>query len=228
VIVFSVGQQRSASSYCMDMTKALMLKSRKTINKGRNRYLAPYAFGKTFFVSGKNGELDTILAEYDGEFDLLLKTHMKPSPAIIEALNDGKLKATVTYRQPQDAVLSILEVAGRDRKRGTDRGFSHIETIEQAINSVRGHVRNISQWLELDHVLKLSYDETTASSEKLAHRINDYLELGLEPQVLKRVSRRIDSETGHEFNVGQSGRWKTVLSQEEQRAVIEAFGEPAN
>lgn len=212
----------------MDMTRALMLGAGKKINAGRKKFVAPYAFRKTFFVAGKNGELDEILSAYDGSTDVLVKTHAAPSKKIEEALITGELKATVTFRDPRDTVISIMEVAERDRGRNRSRGFSHIETIEQAIASVRGHINIINQWRALDGILPLYYPEFTTAPLKLAKQLDQYLGLDLPAHKLRQIAKKIEPEKGHEYNIGESGRWRRALSKENRKIVIEAFGEQDN
>lgn len=212
----------------MDMTRALMLGAGKTIREGRKKFVAPYAFKKTFFVTGKEGELDAILSAYDGSSDVLLKTHAAPSAKIANAIAAGDLKATLTFRDPRDAVVSILEVAARDRERDRDRGFTHIETTEQAVTSVRGHLKIVNEWRALDGGLQLYYPEFTNAPLALAKQLTAYLELDLPERKIRRIANRMTPQKGHEYNIGESGRWRHALSEQEMKIVIDAFGEEEN
>lgn len=168
--------------------------------------------------------LDELVADDDM---LVVKCHGPLRDDIRELLLSGRAKATVTWRDPRDAAVSLRDVGRWERKRPKKErrpGFAKIRTMKQAMGVSARHLKHLVPWLEFDPPLKVPYPFLTGDPFSAAERIAEFLEVRADSESI--VRRYLDdSSLITEFNVGRSGRHEEVMSPRQLRACEQLFGD---
>lgn len=104
-----------------------------------------------------------------------LKTHGKLTPLIGSGIRSGSIKAIVSFRDPRDAIISMLDAGVSDREKGKDRAFSRLHRAEDAIPAVKYGWRMARDWAHLPGVLAVPYLLTATNQDMVIRLVCDYL-----------------------------------------------------
>ncbi|MBP7461772.1 MAG: sulfotransferase domain-containing protein [Candidatus Delongbacteria bacterium] len=156
---------------------------------------------------------------------LIIKTHTNLNKTIDSLLRTGRIIASVTYRDPRDAAISLLDAGESDRKRNIERKFNEIWTIEQALDFYKNCQADTKQWLRHPKVLKVSYNLLALNPHQAAQRIRDYLhiEADIDPIITNLITN--PDKKIWEYNVGKIGRYKDNMNQETIDRFLHEFRE---
>ena len=119
-------------------------------------------------------------------YPIALKTHMRPDPCVVEAIQSGEAIAHACYRDPRDMALSMLDHAQKSRETGGAE-FVELTTLEQAFTNIRSQHDSLTAWLRLPGVMPLYFEDIAFNTVETARRILKQLKLKLDPEVLAEV-----------------------------------------
>lgn len=224
MLILVYGVPKSASTFATAIARAMVQAAGHDQIALRDKYIP--GDDKTGFIVDL--EVLSTIAEMIPITDIMvLKTHSPRSDTVAALETRDVLRSIATYRDPRDAALSAYEAAEKARAANDQRqGFFHLDTLDDAINFTIRHVDLVARpWLLAPAVLKLNYDFLTKTSEEAAVQIAQHI--GLDPQTAGHAARHLLSgkKRVYNFNVGQSGRYKTSFSQEQLEAVESRAGD---
>ncbi len=119
-------------------------------------------------------------------YPIALKTHMRPDPCVVEAIQSGEAIAHACYRDPRDMALSMLDHGAQSRETGGEE-FAEITTLAQAFENIRSQHDSLTAWLRLPNVMPLYFGDIAFNTADTARRILAQLKLKLDPHVLAEV-----------------------------------------
>ena len=119
-------------------------------------------------------------------YPIALKTHMRPDPCVVEAIQSGEAIAHACYRDPRDMALSMLDHAQKSRETGGDE-FAELTNLEQAFSNIRSQHDSLTAWLRLPNVMPLYFEDIAFNTVETARRILKQLGLKFDPEVLAEV-----------------------------------------
>jgi len=119
-------------------------------------------------------------------YPIALKTHMRPDPCVVKAIQSGEAIAHACYRDPRDMALSMLDHAQKSRETGGGE-FAELTTLDGAINNIRSQHDSLTAWLRLPNVMPLYFEDIAFNTVETARRILKQLKLKLDPEVLAEV-----------------------------------------
>ncbi len=212
MIYLSYGMPKSASTFCYQIANGMLHAaghSRETICK---KYLPPN-YHKAFMPLVNNEILELVELIPESEI-LIIKTHTSLNETIDSLLRTGRIIASVTYRDPRDAAISLLDAGESDRKKNIKRKFNEIWTIEEAFDFYTKNQAVTKQWLRHPQVLKLSYNMLALNPHIAAQHIGDYLHINVEIDPIITHLLTDPSKKIWEYNVGRIGRYKDFMNQE--------------
>ncbi len=169
------------------------------------------------------------------ETDLFtVKTHRRPSRAMRRRLADGRVKGAYICRDLRDVIVSGLEEgvakrAGGNLRRilmvGPYRGFARLRTVEGGILWARLQlIPRWKAWMNCQSVLVTRYEDLLADTSGQLRRLADHFELDVSDEQIEGVvdnyrkekATRSGAEKPAYLNKGVIGRFKEVMSAEEQ------------
>jgi len=119
-------------------------------------------------------------------YPIALKTHMRPDPCVVKAIQSGEAIAHACYRDPRDMALSMLDHGAHSRKTGGEE-FAELTGLKDAFTNIRSQHDSLTAWLRLPNVMPLYFEDIAFNTAETARRILKQLKLKLDPDVLADV-----------------------------------------
>jgi hypothetical protein len=165
------------------------------------------------------------------ENSYVIKLHSERRPLADLIINAGLIKPTFIYRDPRDALLSAYEYGQRMSSQGLQNAFSHLETIDQAIDFMEFYVKVARGWLSSPRTLKVKYEDLKNNYHQEVERLCAFL--GIEERD-QRVLQVIESyrpgdqspkKQGMHFVKGKIGRHQRAFSDQQLEKCQRLFGD---
>lgn len=234
MIVLAVGMPRAGSGWHYNLTHDLMLTAgatdareiRRRFRLGRILTEVNCNIGILSFPRLGAALIPSMLGN-----TFAIKLHAGPTPFARTLIRRGQIRPTYIYRDPRDALLSAYEYGQRSRADGRDNSFSHLDTIEKAIEFIAEYVRHWEQWTAIPECYTVSYENLKTDYNAEATRLAQFLGLDATSPPVRAVIDKYQPEQaqqgdrGLHFVKGVSGRFRDVLSLEQQQLCIKTFGE---
>lgn len=155
-------------------------------------------------------------------YPLLVKTHTRPDPAVIAAINAGQAIASVASRDPRDMALSMLDHGKKARRRGV-LPFAEIHTVADAVVNISEQLESRDAWLMLPNTLPLDYEEIAFDTENTAEKMLDHMGISGNPaHIVKTAKARFT-----QLNKGVSHRHETEMSPQDSEYILTNLDKPA-
>jgi len=178
-----------------------------------------------YFIEPFAGALSEVAAAIPAEEILVVKLHSPLHPDIRDLLQSDDCLGLCTYRDPRDAIVSLYEASQRERRKtGSDqrKAFTEIQSIERCIDIIKRRFEDIQPWLRQPNILPIAYQDLRIDPLGEAQRLSKHMGLSVDSAAI--VAAFItDKRRIREFNVGNNGRFKTVLSQAQETAAQQAY-----
>ncbi len=158
-----------------------------------------------------------------------IKAHAAPKPFAEKLIMKGMLRPVYIYRDPRAALLSAYEYGQRGLADGRENAFSHLTTIETAIDFMLDYVRIWQQWLAVEGALCVRYEDLLEDYPAETTRLLQHLDIPATPAVIAALDKYRPGQTskqdrGLHFHKGQPERFRQALSAEQLAACAQAFG----
>jgi hypothetical protein len=234
MIILAVGMPRAGSGWHYNLTHDLMLTAGATDAREIRRR---FRLGRILTEVNSNiGVLSTprlgavLIPHWMGN-TFTIKLHAGPTAFARMLIRRGQIRPTYIYRDPRDALLSAYEYGQRARAARHDNAFSPLDTIERAITFMAEYVRYWEEWTAIPNCHTVSYESLKTDYDVEATRLVQFLDLDTTSAPVRGVIEKYrpeqaqKAERGVHFVKGVSGRFREVLSPEQQQLCINTFGE---
>ncbi len=138
---------------------------------------------------------------------VVLKTHGRLDPAVARYIEDGRVKACATYRDPREIAMSMADNGARSRELGI-LPFSEIVKPEDALPSIDLQIAYLAEWLAVPGVETFSYNEVCFSTCNALRRIRDQIGVTVDDDI-STIPFRNRMLIG-QFNVGKPLRYRDM------------------
>ncbi len=150
---------------------------------------------------------------------LVVKTHVRPSPAVQDAIRSGKARGSISLRDPRDMALSMLDHGVRARKRG-HKAFSEYHELPDTLDAIREQLDNLAEWLKLPDMITLPYEKTAFDPVRTAARLQAHMGIAGDPE---KIARKVADRKYIQFNKGLRRRHRHEMSPEDSAAFTAEF-----
>jgi len=222
MIIINSSIQKSGSTLIFNYQKDLLrLSKRKNAQARFNRY-SYYGFVhrvnlRVFFI---------MLYSYLFYGDFVVKTHTGPTFFIKLLLRLKLARATFSYRDPRDVILSAIDHGEKTRRDKDITGaFREFETVEGSITLVRKWTRLWYQWKKFNHVLFIRYEELMENKKEVLQQMASHLNFPLGHKQIDAIynTHEINKEKSWNFNKGTTYRYRTEMDPEDLKLCNDAF-----
>jgi hypothetical protein len=233
-IVLSVGMPRAGSGWYYNLTKDLVIASGGIdAQKIRKKYPLKRLLTEVNCNLGTLSfyRLIPVLLPLFFEPNYVIKLHAERRPLADLLIQIGLIKPTYIYRDPRDALLSAYEYGQRMSSKGLENDFTHLTTIEKAIDFMDFYVVVAEGWLRSEKVLSLKYEDFKLNYDYEVTRLGNFLEVELADPRIKEVveSYRPDGKSqkqqGMHFVKGRIGRHLENFTAEQLEECERLFGD---
>lgn len=235
-MILSVGFPKSGSAWYYNLTNDLLVAGGgHDARMVRDRYElhSIMKFGTCNIQSPTQEKLLRLTSPPLSDYTFAVKTHAPPSEPLLGLLGRGRVKATYIYRDPRDVAVSGLEEGEKLRRKGKlHRAVTKLRTMGDAILWSESWLRKSwDRWKDVRGVLRLRYEDLLARPEEELKRLTAFLSLRVGDGDLARIidNWRPENLAGGRknaplhFNKGMAGRFRSVMSPDEQRSCLERW-----
>lgn len=158
-----------------------------------------------------------------------IKTHAAPNRFVLILVRLNLIKPAYIYRDPRDALLSAFEYGQRSREAHRMNAFAELDTIEKAISFMRGYVSISEAWLNNHTAFHTRYENLLTNYDAEAGHLASFLGVNeIDDKARKVVDRyrpqkSSEQSKGLHLSKGKIGRFREILTPEQQTACKEAF-----
>ena len=167
-------------------------------------------------------KLDELLSEIGSRW-IAVKTHAglsDPLFAYIEKLQHQKrLQLTVSYRDPRDICLSMVD-AGRKARASGYKEFSEITDIEIASERLSEQLEKLFKWAAVPGTLLLDYNMVAFDPDDAIERMEHCLGIRTDHEIVKKY---VFEEAFTQKNKAERNRYLRELSREQVLALSDKF-----
>lgn len=157
-----------------------------------------------------------------------IKTHSGPTAMALRLIRNGRLRVSYIYRDPRAALLSAYEYGERARAVGGRNAFAKLATIEQAIDFMQGYLRIWQQWMAVEGIHKLRYEDFLLDYENQSANLAKFLGADLANAKVEELLIRYNpeearrAEKGRHFQQGEAERFRRELTASQLESVNQA------
>ena len=231
-IILSAGMPRAGSAWFFNLTLDIWLAAgRGNIREYRESYplktvLTEVNHNIDNFTLRKTALL---MLPYLAGKSFTIKIHFAPYPLGKWLIRADVIRPTFIYRDPRDALLSAYEYGKRRKDAGHPNAFSHLDSIDKAIDFMHGYMKDWEIWMDLAAPYTFRYEDLLTDYDSQVARLLDFLQLG---EVTAGVTEAIEksrpkgaaSKEGNHFFKGRIGRHKEAFTAEQLARSEELFG----
>ncbi len=218
MIIISYGITKSGSTLAFEMTRAI-LESNGFPQDRLDDGLVGEGSHINFIRTWTDDRLRGLVAAARAA-RVVVKTHARPDltpELVLDLIDTGHLKIQVVYRDPRDAVLSMLD-QGRHSRRIGSRSFATLWELDDAIAALGRQLPHLREWGSFPS-LKLKYEDFAFDPTVGPLMIAQDLGLPVDPaEIWAVVGGRFTQQ-----NVARPERYKTELARDEIAKVERAF-----
>ena len=233
-MILSVGMPRAGSGWYYNLTKDLVIASggidaqeiRKKYPLKRLLTEVNCNLGTLTFY-----RLIPVLLPLIFEPNYVIKLHAERRPLADLLIQIGLIIPTYIYRDPRDALLSAYEYGQRMSSKGLKNDFTHLTTIEKAIDFMDFYVEVGQGWLGSDKVLSLKYEDFKLNYDQEVSRLGNFLKIDLADSKVKEVIERYRPDgkskkgQGMHFVKGKIGRHLENFTPDQLETCDRLFGD---
>jgi hypothetical protein len=159
-----------------------------------------------------------------------VKSHMAPEPAVVPIMKTGLVRAIYIYRDPRDAVLSVIDHGRKLLAQGKYHTFAKKADFDSAFRAVPAWFKIWSRYKELPGTKMLRYEQLMQDPFAVVRDVAEFLKIDPgEPkarEILWRYSRFNSSgkRKGLHYNKAVVSRYTREMSPEQKRRFNHEFG----
>ncbi len=222
-IIIAHGQPKSGSTFLWSASLAL-----SSIVNGQEYYafvherLGDEIAGFQANISAS--VIETVASRIDPADYVVLKTHGPFTEEMQDMVENEKVIAFTSFRDPRDTAVSTLDAGASDRKKGSTRWFTKFTDVHQLVTPIIRQFSNIVPWVECPKVFSVPYYMTAARQSTTVELLARHLGYGV---LGHRLARQMDSEKTAvpEWNKGIADRFIEALEPDEIEFLNEKFAE---
>jgi hypothetical protein len=233
MIILSVGMPRAGSGWYYNLTNDLMLANgAQDAHQIRQRYRLQ---GILTEVNCNIGALTprritaVMLPSLLGN-TFVIKAHAALTPYARFMIQRELIRPSYIYRDPRDAMLSVMENGQRALQRGQPNAFSPFAEFEAALHFMVEYLHIWESWMGCRQVLLVQYEDLLLDYETETGKLLEFLALDRnQPQIQAliekyRPEKAQPDQKGIHFSHGKIGRFRQKMSPEQQALMADRLG----
>jgi len=160
----------------------------------------------------------------------VIKTHAAPTPYAQRLINRSLLQPAYIYRDPRDAMLSAFENGQRAREADRQNAFSNLIDFDTTIQFMMRYVRIWELWMQCKQALIIRYEDFLFDYSTQTARLLEFLNLDSHDKAIPGILDQYRPKSVHtdqkglHFSHGKTGRFRQVMTADQQDIMAETFG----
>ena len=209
------GMVKSASTFTFQLATRI---AQTQSDQEEIRRSLPEHLSKRFISNNLTSTLEEISNYLPNQSDIyVVKTHSPLDLGTQEMLSKGKIKATVSYRDPYDIVVSLKDAGEIERQKEVRQQrpyFCDIKSYEDALKKLPNVIQTARTWLDYEDILRVPFSSIANQPVVVGALMAKYMGINLDSQEISKIVEYYTSNKKliFEFNVGIEGRGNKDLN----------------
>ncbi|MES2684950.1 MAG: hypothetical protein V4650_15625 [Pseudomonadota bacterium] len=202
MIVLCYGMLKSGSTLAFELCKAV-LEAKGLVQRRLPDEVVRAGHAGNFIGKLLPEQLLGLQAAVGPDEIIAIKTHaplpLETRAAILAGQAQGAIRLQVSFRDPREICLSLLDAGARARGREGSgaQGFGAIHTLEQAARFIENQIRHCVSWAAVSDALLLPYNEVAFDPDPVITRLCADLGIGMLDQLEREAVRDRVFNRGH-------------------------------
>ena len=221
MLVLCYGITKSGSTLAFELIKGMLESAGhpqqrlpdEVVNPGHNvNYIQPLT----------QQRIDNLISAI-GDRRIAVKTHAGLPLPLFRYLEElqlgGQLQVIISWRDPRDICLSLIDAAEQARETGR-KEFSRLTDLQRAANEVSSQILKFTRWAALRNAVTLEYDIVAFSPDDAIEQLEGVLKIASDRECAKQHAFE------HAFtqkNKGLRQRFLTELDEEQKSSLDSRF-----
>ncbi len=219
-LILSHGQPKSGSTFLFQSARlAVDTANGMDLGTFRDRFFSSHPFLKddhrNFINDATDDIIERLLAAIPPEYYYLIKLHGDIGDFAKRQIENGRIRAFTSIRDPRDAAISMFDSGIRDREVKGNRWFSELTELSRTINAVKSHVSKIRKWVSCRNVMVFPYYLTSTHQDVAVHHLLKHLGLSRHAEIVTNHFATNKTERILEFHKGIADRFLEDISPQE-------------
>ena len=233
MIILSVGMPRAGSGWYYNLTNDLML-----ANGAQDAHQIRQRYGLQGILTEVNCNIGALTPRRITAVMLpsllgntfVIKAHAALTPYARFMIQRELIRPSYIYRDPRDAMLSVMENGLRALQRGQPNAFSPFAEFEAALHFMVEYLHIWESWMGCQQVLLAKYEDLLLDYETETGKLMEFLALDQnQPQIQAvigkyRPEKAQPDQKGIHFSHGKIGRFRQKMSPEQQALMADRLG----
>jgi hypothetical protein len=233
MIILSVGMPRAGSGWYYNLTNDLML-----ANGAQDAHQIRQRFRLQGILTEVNCNIGALTPRRITAVMIpsllgntfVIKAHAALTPYARFMIQRELIRPSYIYRDPRDAMLSVMENGQRALQRGQPNAFSPFAEFEAALHFMVEYLHIWESWMGCQQVLLVKYEDLLLDYETETGKLMEFLALDRnQPQILAliekyRPEKAQPDQKGIHFSHGKIGRFRQKMSPEQQALMADRLG----
>jgi hypothetical protein len=205
------GQPKSGSTFLFQASVEL-----RNLIDGSNFYaeLRNAIGDAAAFQAQVNRAMVERLLQKAGRKTLVIKTHGLLPDDVRELIENGRVRAFTSFRDPRDACRSMLDAGASDRAKGNDRWFASRTRVDELVRPISKQLQDLHTWIACPKVLCMPYYIIANDQDFAVRTLCRHLGYGALGSVMAGVMEAMKTLVP-EFHKGEADRFLSDFSPEE-------------
>lgn len=222
MIILSTGMGKSGSTFFCNLQEDLLALS--DIRSGQ-KYLRKIFRGRYIEHFHPHQVLLLLLVNFFFG-SIVVKTHTKPTLMIRWMIKHHVARATYTYRDVRDVILSALDEGARNRRPGaTSSRFANLFSVDDALCFGQDSVEEMQEWMDFGDVHFVRYEDLINDRLNVLNHFLGFLSWQIPETTLHDLIDEHEKKKfqTHNFNKGSTQRYKSEMTASDQHLCAKAF-----
>jgi hypothetical protein len=105
----------------------------------------------------KDEMVDSLMAAVPQSLSLVLKVHGPLCERARTEIENGRIRAFTSFRDPRDIAVSLRDVATKQRNEGKDNFFTSLHELDDMVRPIRWMCHNVLEWAKCKNVIAIPF-----------------------------------------------------------------------
>lgn len=157
---------------------------------------------------------------------IIVKCHWAFSQKLDLFCRHTDTKMTMTYRDPRDIILSMIDHGKRTRESNDPSGpFSDVHNVVDSLPVMIKMMEGLQLWQRKAYMHFIKYEDFISDKFTTLKEMISFLGWELNDNDLRKIieSHEKSKKTSHNFNKGTTERWRDEMNDFEKEICLKAF-----
>lgn len=152
-------------------------------------------------------DVEDILRAIPEDKIFIVKTHSSPNKKIADLIGKGYVAACVTWRDPRECIVSLQDIALKEKDAEAHRQrFVDSARFQNALSATIGFVQSAEDWLETPNIMPIPYEKLRIAPHTVAEEFCKFLGISARHEAIVDFYISNKGRIG-EYNKGIPRRW---------------------